>query len=247
MSIGNRIKNLRAERGYTQTEFAGKLNLSQSVLSLIEADRSSLTIDTIRKICEIFNINSHWLIYGKPPFLKDLDMESFIPLIKQPNIDNYLTDRVKSADEQKWPYYSVPGFAGKDLKIFEVLGDSMLPTLSGGDLVICQKVNIKSEAKNGGIYFCVTGEELLLRRLYFKGEDNSSLRLESDNGDFDPVTLPVSGLEEAWRVISKISGSFNDSKQMEALRLQRMEIEMADLRRRFEEAVKSSDRGSKHP
>lgn len=241
MSIGERIKKLRSENGYTQTEFATKLNLSQSVLSLIESDRSSLTIDTIRKISELFNINSHWLIYGKPSFLKDLNTESFIPLVHKPHLDTYMEDRQKNEQEQRLPFFSVPGFSGADFKIFEVQGSSMEPTLTSGDLMICKRERFQYPFRDGSVYFCVTKNEMLLRRLYFSDEGKTVI-LQSDNRSFSQISLSSDQIEEAWRVVSKISGSFNDDLYMQTLRLEKMEEEVAEVRKLLNE-VDDTERG----
>ena len=42
MQVGKRLADLRKKNGYTQEKLAGKLNVSQQVISNIERDRKSV-------------------------------------------------------------------------------------------------------------------------------------------------------------------------------------------------------------
>lgn len=65
MSIGARIKELRKNKGWNQSELGEKINLSFSGVSLIEADKNSPSIDVILKLSEIFEVSADYLLSGK--------------------------------------------------------------------------------------------------------------------------------------------------------------------------------------
>lgn len=65
MNIGIRIKQLRKANNLNQTELAEKLNLSASVISYIEAGKSTPTIEAATKMAEIFNVSLDYLVTGK--------------------------------------------------------------------------------------------------------------------------------------------------------------------------------------
>jgi transcriptional regulator with XRE-family HTH domain len=60
----NRIKELRKALKLNQSEFAERLKLTQTSLSMIELGKNALTDKNIKLICMIFNVNEHWLRTG---------------------------------------------------------------------------------------------------------------------------------------------------------------------------------------
>jgi transcriptional regulator with XRE-family HTH domain len=59
-----RIVFLRKKFGLTQMEFAEKLGISRSAISLIEIGKNPLTEQNIKTISLIFGINEEWLRSG---------------------------------------------------------------------------------------------------------------------------------------------------------------------------------------
>ena len=67
-TFGDRLRNLRKDKGLTQTELANKLGFKHNgPVSNIENNKISPDIDTLIKIAEIFNADLHWLITGTLP------------------------------------------------------------------------------------------------------------------------------------------------------------------------------------
>ncbi len=52
MNLGNVIKNIRKQKGQTQTEFATKCGISQTYLSQIENNSKEPNLSTLRTISE---------------------------------------------------------------------------------------------------------------------------------------------------------------------------------------------------
>ena len=57
MVIGNKLRRLRIEKGYSQEYLADVLAISQKTYSNMENDKSSITIDTLKKIAEEYKID----------------------------------------------------------------------------------------------------------------------------------------------------------------------------------------------
>ena len=55
--IGRQIRELRLLRGWKQYELADKVGLSRPAICNIEAGKRSLTLNTLKKFCEIFEID----------------------------------------------------------------------------------------------------------------------------------------------------------------------------------------------
>lgn len=67
MTINERVKELRKEKGLTQSEFGEKIGLKKSAISKLESDGNSVTDQNIRLICDTFRVREHWLRTGEGP------------------------------------------------------------------------------------------------------------------------------------------------------------------------------------
>lgn len=62
-----RLKDIRKLLGYTQTEFAKHLGITQTAYSMIENGIRPLADKYIRLICITFNVSEHYLSTGEGP------------------------------------------------------------------------------------------------------------------------------------------------------------------------------------
>lgn len=58
----NRLRELRAERGWTQEDLGIQLKVQKSAISKYEIGRSSLTDELISQLCEIFDCSADYLL-----------------------------------------------------------------------------------------------------------------------------------------------------------------------------------------
>ena len=65
MDINERITKIRIDAGKTKTDFAATLNISDSLVVLLESGKRKLTSRTASDICEKFNVNPTWLKTGE--------------------------------------------------------------------------------------------------------------------------------------------------------------------------------------
>ena len=56
--IGRQIRELRMLRGWKQYELAEKVGLSRPAICNIEAGKRNLTLNTLKRFCEVFEISS---------------------------------------------------------------------------------------------------------------------------------------------------------------------------------------------
>jgi len=57
IKIGNRLRKLRIAKGYSQEYMADVLRISQKTYSNMENDKSSISIETLKKIASEYNID----------------------------------------------------------------------------------------------------------------------------------------------------------------------------------------------
>ncbi len=68
-TVGNRFKEWRLDNHWTQSQLAGKLNLSSNYLSEVEHNKVNLGPETIKSLAINYQINLNWLLVGKGKML----------------------------------------------------------------------------------------------------------------------------------------------------------------------------------
>jgi len=107
MNFGDKIKYLRKVNNMTATELAEHLNVTQPVVSKLENNIQSISLDTLVKICDIFNITLS--DFFKPdPYSNEIDLaliKSFETL--DPDTCRSLLNIIASLKKMKNPKDSV--------------------------------------------------------------------------------------------------------------------------------------------
>lgn len=64
-TIGERIKKLRKDAGFSQAKFSTTLGLTQSFLSGLEKGRYQPTVALLIRVANIYKPDAHWLLTGE--------------------------------------------------------------------------------------------------------------------------------------------------------------------------------------
>ena len=64
MSIGDRIREARKEKGWSQAQLGKELGVKQQMIAQYENKKRNPNADTISKIAELLEVSSTWLRYG---------------------------------------------------------------------------------------------------------------------------------------------------------------------------------------
>jgi len=73
-TVGQRLKEIRKDLGYTQKEFANKLQISQQNLSRYESGKLAISLHIVTTLSEM-GYDTNWLLYEKG-YMKAADNES---------------------------------------------------------------------------------------------------------------------------------------------------------------------------
>lgn len=114
MSIGERIKNLRMEKGYDQQKICYLLNIEQSTLSNYENDRRIPKPDFIVKLADIFQVSTDYLL-GKTELKNYDDYRPQLNDNDEKDIQKDLKRMMDDLDSGK----SGPTYYGGDLELDE--------------------------------------------------------------------------------------------------------------------------------
>jgi phage repressor protein C with HTH and peptisase S24 domain len=102
--------------------------------------------------------------------------------------------------------FSIPGLDG-NLTAFEINGDSMMPTISNGDVVVCEPLESNEHLRDNQIYVVVT-DVVVAKRIQQvkKGNHLTRLRLVSDNGEvYLPYEIDPKEVRQILRVKCRLT------------------------------------------
>jgi phage repressor protein C with HTH and peptisase S24 domain len=174
------------KRGLTQAALAEKAGLAQNYISQIHTGARPGSVDVLQKIAAALN----------------LSLPEFFACRDESRPDLVFIERLKArpragtggleTDPDTEGYYSFHSdfIARKrgdenSMKLFEVAGDSMNPTLADGDLIL---VNLREkDVRSGCVYLLRMEDELMVKRL--ENRPGGVLLIRSDNPDYED--LPV--------------------------------------------------------
>ncbi len=108
------------------------------------------------------------------------------------------------------PSFTLPGenFSHGSYRCFDVVGDSMEPTLFSGDKVVCSFVepeNYYNNLRNNYVYVIITQSGVVVKRVHSELKREAYLILNSDNSYYDPFQVELAEIKEMWKVTHKIS------------------------------------------
>jgi len=248
---GTRITELRELMKYSQKDFAKKIGITQGALSQIESDKTQASFETIRKISDEFNINCNWLISGAGEVLLDKAQRQdkgvaksttdkvLIPLIKEEAHAGYIKGYNNKAYFSQLDVYQIPGFEKGEYRLFEIVGDSMIPTLYPGEIVVCEFIADRSLIENSSLCVLISKEGIVAKRVFQYPDQAGLLILKSDNANYKTQTIKKTKVLEAWTVRAKITSLFTAASGLENKRLQRLESDLDHLKTQMAELMKT--------
>ena len=80
-TIGDRIKEIRKRKGYTQQKFADALGLKQNTVATYEMNKTIPSDRTISDICREFGVDKIWLETGVGEPFRPMDRNEQIAVI----------------------------------------------------------------------------------------------------------------------------------------------------------------------
>lgn len=222
------VYNALKEQGRikSKSDIATQLGTYNHVINSILKGKRNITLDQMNKLIEVYGINANFLFGGSQQMLdgeenvsislteKIFEGQKNISLVNvQAMAGNSLGAQRSDYDEvsqenvevQK---FSIPGLDG-DLTAIEISGDSMLPNITNGDIVICEKVESGpfGSIKDNSVYVIVTEDSVVTKRVQNIKQDNQTigLRLISDNQIYPPYEVEIQEVIALYRVKHRIT------------------------------------------
>ena len=225
----NNLKKLRKERGISQREVAAQLGIAQNSYSRYENGSRQPDIEQLNKLADFFGVSVD-VILGREESsdttpLKVIDPSDFPPKVltstPMPDLDRETVKiPILGCVRAGYDYFAEENIEGfmyvedrlkatyPDAFCLRVTGDSMEPTLSHGDILICSP-NVRVRTGDLAI-ICVNGDIGTVKRVRI---DRTGITLIPDNKQYKerkytpeqvesyPVTIQAKVLECRRRFI----------------------------------------------
>lgn len=206
-----------------KSDIANKLGTYNHVINSILKGQRNITIDQLQKLFEEFPINANY-IFGTsdemltqhpasngelPTRSKDDSIpggRANITLVPERALAGYAVESQNDGYLDDLQKFSVPYLDGP-LIAFEISGDSMHPTITDGDVVICEKVERGHPLRDNHVYVIVT-EVVVAKRIQQlkKGNKVTQLRLISDNYTvYQPYEVELEEIREILKVKCRLT------------------------------------------
>lgn len=219
---GLNLKYLRKLRGWTQEEFANKLDIKRSLIGAYEEERADPRIDVLEVVADMFKLSLDELLLkdlsnsiNTGSYLQKRRMQkmvsadrNIIHFVPVKAAAGYLTSYADSEFIDELNTFTLPMLSGGNYRAFEIIGDSMLPTPSGS-IIVGEKVESLDDTKNGQAYIVVSKNEgIVYKRINKSSKAKNKISLESDNPNYQPYQINAEDVVELWQaqvVIGKVA------------------------------------------
>ncbi|MDO5654677.1 MAG: LexA family transcriptional regulator [Flavobacteriaceae bacterium] len=220
-----RLRELREELGYTQTEFAAMIGAGSSTVD-IERGKVKLNGVVVKELYRRFGINPIWL-FGENTHKRireeKLTVMPRVITVDAEGLENIVLVSQKAAagyglniEDSQWlsalPQFQIPlpEYRNSSFRGFEVQGDSMLPLVKDKSWVICSAVESLDQIKNNEIYVIVEQESIRLKVIQ-KDDMQKKLKLISLNPEYAEMETEYENVVEVWHFHSQLNfGKNND-------------------------------------
>ena len=234
--VSARVKEVRKGLQKTQATFAKELGITQGNLSLIESGKTILNLETLQKMKRLYGFSYSWIIEG----LEDLHGgEDLIPLVDKSAMAGYPANHHKSDYLNTLSIYRIPGFQDGSHRIFEIEGESMLPTFLPHDYIVSVKIDDLSKMVDGALCVIILKNAVLIKRLYHNGKNK--LTLESDNLNYKSVQISNNEVKEVWGVQAKLTQSMQSGSHVNGQKLEKMEEKLLKMQKQMDAFQKHLD------
>ncbi len=192
-TLGERLKQLRKEKGLTQRKLAEILNLDDSSISMYERGKTSPPDDIKIKLANFFGVSVDYLLGISNNRDKDTSLPKSIDTVPVGKLLQIPIIGTIKAGPGGIAYEELLGYEMVDAELFKgcencfflrVKGNSMEPLLLEGDLVLIRRQ--PDVPSNSLAAVIINGEEAMIKKVIKKEKE---IILQSINPEYEPVVI----------------------------------------------------------
>lgn len=231
--LHQKLRELRKDSRWSQSDLAKRLGISQSAYSQIENGFVSVSVEHLARLTDLFSVSMDWLVKGKGLRLRMETDHSFIPLVREGAKAGYLRGDRHICDFPEAELMRLPDMPQGDYCAFEVAVDSMSPTVSPHDRLVCARINDIKEVKKDTVLLLIEeGGGVVLGRLK-KPIEGNTIELNFDNASHREQQRSVEHLKEMWKAVGKLTQDLKRDPSEYINRLERLEDQFLDIKRQL--------------
>lgn len=194
-SSNYRFKQVRKFFNLNQAEFAKKLGITQAAVSKIESGKMDLSIETIKKLNVLLNIDISWLVSNKTNSTEIIFEEN-----KQDNQINLITE------DQKYISTLVLPFIKNDSIAIELINEIEKFNFQPTDLIIGTPSSLQEikNSKQNDIFIIITSDSIFIDHLKIENDFliNSDLNIRIEMNKIKSIYMYYGLLTKKQPVIS---------------------------------------------
>lgn len=202
MTIGERIKKKRIESGFSQVDFANKIDVSKQTLYKYENNIiTNIPSDKIEAISKVLNLSPMYIMGWEEPEQPTPKSNGY-PTVRIPVLGDVAAGVPILAQQDIIGYEDIPADMAKTGEYFglKIKGDSMEPKIHDNDIVIVKSM---SDAENNDIVIAMINNEATCKRLH---KYSNSVVLTAINSDYKPIEVtPDENIQILGKVVISIS------------------------------------------
>lgn len=202
-----------------KSDLAQEIGTYNHVVNNVLKSKRNITIDQLTKLFEKYGINANYMFgLSDDMFLVQEDVPTYgrrdmhivgrnnIVLVNERARAGYATEHQDTRYLESLQRFSVPGMEGQ-LVAFEISGDSMTPTITNGDLVICEPIERGTPLYDNQVYVVVTDVVVAKRvRQQREGQSLVGLELISDNRlMYQPYEVDLTEVRQLLKVKCRLT------------------------------------------
>ena len=201
-----------------KSDIARVLGTYNHVINRILKGERNITVDQLNKLFDTYNVNANYIFGGIEPMFASEDEiatrrfngfntsgRNNITLFPQKALAGYALESEDPDYFNQLQKFSIPNMEGELIAI-EISGDSMMPTITSGDMVICERIERDAPLKDNAVYVVVTDVVVAKRvQQIKKGTKTTGLRLISDNSIYRPYEVELNDVTQILKVKCRLT------------------------------------------
>ena len=205
----------------SKSDIAANLGTYNHVINSVLKGERGLTVEQINKLVELFGVNANFLFGASEQMFgtdnntirtmsfndKFFEGRNNITLVPQKAAAGYAMSGGSQEFMEDFQKFSIPGMDGQ-LTAFVISGDSMLPHITNGDIVICEPLERNEMPRDNDVYVVVTDNVVAKRLRRIKERSSGELigfELISDNTVYHPYTVEKEEIRQILKVKTRLT------------------------------------------
>lgn len=199
-----------------KSDIATKLGTYNHVINSVLKGERNITVEQMCKLIDLYNLRADYLfgisdemfvggVTTRPNSDRSWSGRQNITLVPDRALAGYATALDTPQYLADFPRFSLPNMDG-NLLAFEISGNSMEPTITHGDTVVCETLERGEPIRDNQIYVVVT-DVVVAKRVQQVKEGNQlrGFNLLSDNPFFKPYTVSTNEVRQILRVKCRLT------------------------------------------